>query len=114
MKELTIPENISLEKELITGIRKQDVPKLLLLAAPGVIIGITVWICNQERPMTQLIAMLAAIGWLALSYAITARVEGSPSILSFIELLIRYHRQQQRYLYKQGEENIYVTKYPTE
>ena len=106
MKDLSIPEKISLEKDIIKGIPKKDVKKLIALALPGVVIGITVWLTASE-PVVQFFSMLATMGYLFLCYVITARIEGTPSILNYIELLIRYRREQQQFYYKQGEEILY-------
>lgn len=105
MKDLTIPEKISLEKEIF-NIRKKDIKKFVALALPGSAIGVTVWL-TTGAPVVQFFAMLATMGYLFLCYVVTARVEGNPSILNYIELLIRFRREQQRFNYKQGKENLY-------
>lgn len=105
MKDLTIPERISMEKEVF-NIRQRDIKKLIALALPGAAIGITVWLTTGD-PMVQFFAMLATMGYLFLCYVVTARVEGNPSILNYLESLIRFHREQQRFYYKQGKENLY-------
>ena len=107
MKDLTIPEKISLEKEIIANVRKKDAKKLIALAVPGAVIGITVWLSTGDQPLVQFITMLATMGYLLLCYVLVARVEGTPSILSFLELLILFQREQQRFYYKQGKEKLY-------
>ena len=106
MKELTIPEKISLEKEVFTGIRRKDVKKLIALTLPGAVIGITVWLSTGD-PLVQFIAMIITMGYLFLCYVVVARVEGTPSILNYLELLLRFHREQQHFYYKQGKEKLY-------
>lgn len=106
MKDLMIPENLSLEKEVVSGIQQRDIKKLIAIAVPGSTIGIIVWLSASD-PMVQFIAMLATLGYLALCYAVVARIEGTPSILNYIELLIRFQREQQRFYYKQGKEKLY-------
>lgn len=106
MKDLTIPEKLSLETEVF-NIRRRDIKKLAALAVPGAAIGIAIWAGSSDRPMVQVIAMLATMGYLFLCYVLVARIEGTPSILNYIELLIRYRREQQRFYYKQGKENLY-------
>lgn len=110
MKELTIPEKISLEKESF-NIRHRDIKKLIALALPGTAIGITVWLTTDD-PVVQFIAMLATMGYLFLCYVVTARVEGNPSILNYLESLIRFRREQQRFYYKQGKEALYYVADP--
>lgn len=105
MKDLLIPEKITMEKEIF-NVRQRDIKKLIALALPGAIIGITVWL-TAEKPMVQFIALILTMGYLFLCYAVTARVEGNPSILHYIELLIRFQREQQCFYYKQGKENLY-------
>lgn len=105
MKDLTIPEKISLEKEIF-NIRKKDIKKFITLALPGAAIGVTVWL-TTGAPVVQFFAMLATMGYLFLCYVVTARVEGNPSILNYLELLIRFRREQQRFYYKQGKENLF-------
>lgn len=106
MKDLTIPEKISLERS-IGSIRYKDIKKLIALAAPGAVIGIAVWASTGDKPLAQFITMLAIMGYLFLCYVIVARIEGTPSILNFIELHIRFQREQQRFYYKQGKEKLY-------
>lgn len=105
MKELSIPEKITLEKDVF-GIPKKDVKKFIALALPGAVIGVTVWLAFSD-PLIQFIAMILTMGYLFLCYVVTARVEGNPSILNYLELLIRFRREQQRFKYKQGKENLY-------
>lgn len=105
MKELSIPEKITMEKEIF-NIRQKDIKKLIALALPGAVIGITVWL-TTDKPLVQFIAMILTMGYLFLCYVVTARVEGNPSILNYIELLIRFQREQQCFYYKQGKENLY-------
>lgn len=105
MKDLMIPEKITMEKEIF-NIRQRDIKKLIALAAPGAVIGITVWL-TAEKPLVQFIALILTMGYLFLCYVVTARVEGNPSILNYIELLIRFRREQQSFYYKQGKENLY-------
>ena len=95
MKELSIPEKITLEKDVF-GIPKKDVKKFIALALPGAVIGVTVWLAFSD-PLIQFIAMILTIGYLFLCYVVTARVEGNPSILNYLELLIRFRREQQRF-----------------
>lgn len=111
MKDLSIPEKISLEKDIIKGIQKKDVKKLIALALPGTVIGITVWLSTGD-PVVQFFAMIATMGYLFLCYVVTARVEGNPSILNYIELLILFHREQQHFYYKQGKEKLYYVAEP--
>ena len=106
MKDLLIPEKISLESEIITGIRRKDVKKLVALAVPGAAIGIAVWLLNSN-PMVQFISMIVTFGYLFLCYVVVARVEGTPSVLNYLELLIRFHREQQHFYYKQRKETLY-------
>lgn len=105
MKDLTIPEKISLEKEIF-NIRKKDVKKFIALVLPGAAIGVTVWL-TTGAPVVQFFAMLATMGYLFLCYVVTARVEGNPSILNYLESLIRFRREQQRFYYKQGKEKLF-------
>ena len=106
MKDLTIPEKISLEKS-IGSIRYKDIKKLIAMAVPGTVIGIAVWASTGDKPLVQFITMLSIMGYLFLCYVIVARIEGTPSILNFFELLIRFQREQQRFYYKQGKEKLY-------
>lgn len=105
MKDLLIPEKITMEKEIF-NVRQKDIKKLIALALPGAVIGITVWL-TTDKPLVQFIALILTMGYLFLCYVVTARVEGNPSILNYIELLIRFQREQQSFYYKQGKENLY-------
>ena len=107
MKDLSIPEKISLDKMVSKNLRQKDLPKLGMLAAPGTIIGIIVWILSTDRPLIQLIAMASIFGYLFLCYILVSRVDGSQSILDYIASLIRFQREQQCLYYKQGKEKIY-------
>ena len=106
MKDLTIPEKITLENEVVPNIWRRDIPKLLAIAVPGAIIGIIVWACTSQKPLIRLVSMLVTCLYLCLSYALVARIDGSRSILSHLELTIRFYREQQRFYYKQGKEQL--------
>lgn len=107
MKELSIPEKITLEKEAAPGIRNKDIPKLAAIAIPGVVIGIIVWAASGERPLVQLVDMIAILVYLFLCYLTVARIDGSQSIWGHLALMVRFQREQQRYYYKQGKENLF-------
>lgn len=107
MKDLSIPEKISLEKELAPGIWRKDLPKLLTMAIPGLIVGIIVWALSSDYPLTQFVIGLAIIIYLSICFVLIARIDGTQSILSFLELKIRFRREQQHFYYKQGKEKLY-------
>lgn len=106
MKELSIPEKISLEPEIAPGIRRRDLPALLAMALPGLVVGIGFWAAFTS-PMAKLIAIAAAIGYLFLCCVFVARIEGAQSILGYLTLLTRFFREQQRFCYKEEKEEIY-------
>lgn len=107
MKELSFPENITLEKEIAPGLLRKDLKKLLALAVPGAVIGIAIWALSGHRPLTQLVAMVSTLLYLFLCYAIVVRVDGTTSIYSYLALLVRFYREQQSFSYKQPKEVLY-------
>lgn len=107
MNKLSIPEKIVLEKEVTSNLRTKDVPKLLGLIIPGILIAAVVWITAAEAPMTQLITLIIAFSYTGLCYALVARIEGALSILDYLGLMVRFYREQQIYYYKEKKEVIY-------
>lgn len=107
MKELSFPENITLEKEIAPGLLRKDLKKLFALAVPGTVIGVAVWTICKGQPLIQLVAMVATLLYLFLCYAIVVRVDGAMSIYNYLALLVRFHREQQRFYYKQPKEVLY-------
>lgn len=106
MNNLIIPERISLEKEAIPGVRVRDLPKLAAIAVPGVLVASIVWGISADQPLTQLITMIAIVLYLFFSYAVVARIEGSPSVLDYLGLLVRFIGEQQCFYYKHGREML--------
>lgn len=108
MDKLSIPEKISLEKEVAAGLRTKDLPKLLALAVPGVAVAVVVWIFSADDPLAQLISIIAAVAWCILCGAMVVRVDGSFSMLNYIELFIRSEKEQKQYYYQHKKEAIYL------
>lgn len=107
MKDLSFPENITLEKEIAPGILRKDLKKLIGIAIPGTVIGIIVWSFGANQPLIQLVALIAVLLNLFVCYVVMARIDGSMSIYNYLALLIRFHREQQRFYYKQPKEVLY-------
>lgn len=107
MDKLTIPEKISLEKEIGWGIRRKDLPKLITLALPGTIIGIAVWSACLNRPLMRLISLFLTVVYLFLSCILVARIDGNRSVLDQIQLFLRFLRGQHTFYYKKAKEDLY-------
>lgn len=105
--KLIIPEKISLQKELAPGIGWKELKQLLVIALPGVILGVTVWFSASGHPLTQLIALVCTIIYLPFCYSLVARFDGAPSLLTHVSLQVQFHRQQQKFYYKQEKEALY-------
>lgn len=106
MKKLSIPENISLDQELIPGIGKQELPRLLIAAIPGLVCLVVIyWLVTS--PGIRLLTMICGMGYLGLSYAFVARVDKNQSIYTFIARIIRFWRSQKKFYYRQKKEVIY-------
>ncbi len=108
MKKLMIPEKITLEREALPGIRYRDLPILAAIALPGVIAAVIVWSLT-DRPLTQLVTLVAVLLYLFFCYAAAARVEGAQSMLDWIARLFRFLRAPRCFYFKEKEALTYAS-----
>lgn len=106
MKKLSIPENISLGKEYMPGIGKQELRQLMVAAGPGLLVTAIAWLVATQ-PGSQLVIMICGMGYIACCYAAVVKIDGAQSMYTYISRIIRFQRSQKRYFYKQGKEVLY-------
>lgn len=107
MEKLSIPERISLEKEVAPNLRSKDLPKLFGMVIPGIVITVIVWICASDAPLTQLIALIIGFLYMGLCYALVAKIDGSLSVIEHLGRTLRFYRNQQIYYFKHEKEVVY-------
>jgi len=107
LKKLTIPENISLQNEILPGIKKAEGIRLLLAFTPAVVFTVIYWLC-QEAPGPRLIVLIGLVIYAFVCYAVFSTPEGGQSIYSYISRWIRFLRSQQNYKYKQRQEVLRI------
>lgn len=110
MKKLSIPEQITLERVFLPGMGLRELKQWILLSLPGVIVML-VLLTVFSAPGPKLIGMICGFGWVAGCYAVTAKIEGVGSMYAYILRILRYHKTQQKFYYKQEKEVLeYVEK----
>lgn len=109
MKKLSIPEQITLERVFLPGMGLRELKQWVLLSLPGLIIML-VLLSAFSDPGPKLLALICGFGWIGGCYAVTAKIEGGGSIYAYITRIIRYHRTQQKYYYRQEQEVLQYAK----
>lgn len=109
MQNLIIPEHISLRREFIPGVGGAELAKLLAVGLPGG--GLAIILSRTAGdPFAAMLWMLAAVGWLFLSYALFARFAGRASAWDQLMRRFRFRKEQQDYFYREAEK-FYETGY---
>lgn len=106
MKKLSMPENISLKKEVLKGLGARELIRLLTAVAPALVAVILLWHFNGEAG-PRLLALIGLLGYTAAGYAVFAVPDGGQSVYDFITRWIRFLREQKFYPYKQEKEALY-------
>lgn len=103
MKKLSIPEHISLKKEIMPGIGSKELRQLLLAVLPAVAVTVIVWL-SAGKPAAQLMALVGLLLYTASCYALFSCPDGRQSIYIFLSRWVRFMRTQQAFKYKQEPE----------
>lgn len=103
MRKLSVPENISLKKEVLKGIGYRELRAIILAVIPALVTVIILWYCIPD-PGPRLLALLGLVGYVMVCYAIFASpADGSQSVYDYITRWIYFLRSQKFYPYKQEE-----------
>lgn len=105
MKKLPVPENIPLRSELWRGFGWPEARCSLVLLAPFIIPLLVCWIIGTQAGM--ILSMLLVILAAAFCVCLFTRMDQNQSIYEFLIRKRRFHREQQRFLYKEKDEVIY-------
>lgn len=106
MQKLPVPENISLQKEVIKNLSWKDMRRCIVAALP-VLLGVVIYWSATEDPLGRLVAMGIAVLYLFGLYGFFGRPDGNQSIYSFITRWLSFMKSQKFYRYCQPEEAIY-------
>ncbi len=107
MKKLTVPENISLKKEILRGLGKRETVRLLLACLPA-LAGVILFWCVNGSPGPRLLALMGLMIYCAICYAVFSTPEGNQSIYAYILQWVRFLRAQKFYRYHQEKEELYL------
>ena len=107
MRKLSVPENISLKKEVLRGLGKKELIYLILAILP-VIVGVIIFWCTNSNPGPRLLALVGLLIYVLICYAIFSTPDGSQSIYTYITRWIRFMRAQKFYRYRQEKEALYL------
>lgn len=103
--KLTIPENISLEWELIHGIGKREIRLCLTVMIPALIIALLLGKILTS-PIAPLALIMAYILVCATCIMFFAKIDQGQSAYLFILRIIQYQREQQKFYFKRREEEL--------
>jgi len=108
LKKLKIPEKITLQYEFFPGFGKRELLHFLILAIPGVILGIVLY--NILSGAARFWVFIGMLIYTILCYPFVAKIDGYPSVLSMGIRLYHYKSRQRNFLYIQKKEKIYEQK----
>lgn len=101
--KLTIPENISLEWELVRGIGKREILAMLKILLPALVLAVV--LAKVLTAPTAPLALLMGYVLLCVScYLFFARLDPYQSVYLFLRRGVQFRRQQQKYYYRHREE----------
>lgn len=106
MRKLTVPENISLKKEVLRGIGTKELLYLLLAIFPF-LAGVILFWCICKDPGPRLLALIGFLAYVLICYAIFSTPDGSQSIYIYITRWVHFLKGQKFFRYKQEKEAIY-------
>ena len=105
MKKLSIPEKITLQYEFFPGFGKRELLHFLILALPGLLIGIVLH--SILTGVARFWVYIGMVIYLILCYPFVARIDGYPSVVSVLLRIWKYLFGQRNYYFKQKKERIY-------
>lgn len=100
MKKLTMPEHISLRREILQGMGGKELRQFAISALPGLLLALVAWQA-LTKPGARLLALALGFAWAAACYAMTKRIDGDISMYAYVKRIVRFHRQQKDYYYKE-------------
>lgn len=109
MKKLSVPENISLQKEIIKGLSAAGLRRLMIALAPGLAVEVAAWNILHD-PAARLLSMCILLGYIAMCYGVFCSLDGSQSIYSFLMRWVAFMRSQKHYPYITKEESCFAKK----
>lgn len=100
MTKLSIPERITLQRELIRGMGKKEIRQFFAATFPGAILAMVLW-GSQEDPGARLLTMIGCFLWIGLCYAVFVKIESGLSVYEFIKRILRFFTTQNKYFYRE-------------
>lgn len=107
MRKLSVPENISLKKEVMRGLSAKEFVYLILAILP-VCVGVILFWCINTAPGPRLLALIGLLIYTLICYAVFSTPDGSQSIYIYAARWIRFLKKQKFYRYRQEKEAIFV------
>lgn len=107
--KLTIPENISLNWEMIKGIGKHELFQCLVVLIPALFLFI-ILARVISAPLAPLALICVYVVLLFATYLFFARLEQYQSIYLFVKRGIQHNREQQKFIYQRRKEVIVFEK----
>ena len=109
MRKLTVPEKISLTKEVMRGLSAKEFCYLMIALAPA-LVGVILFWCINSAPGPRLLALVGLLIYALICYAVFSTPDGSQSIYTYMTRWVRFLKKQKFYRYQQQKEAIYFVK----
>lgn len=107
MRKLSVPEHISLKKELVRGMGGKELLRWLAASAPAVA-GVAVFWLFCDDPGSRLLALVGLLVYTGGGFVIFAVTEGNQSVYDFLAQWVRFMRSQKFYKYTQEKEDLFL------
>lgn len=102
MNKLQVPDNITLRTEFVRGIGAAEAAIIGSLTAIAIVLAVAFCMVSQGEQDT-LIATISVVTVLALSAGFFAKMDNGQSIYDYLHRQRKYHREQQKFLFKRKE-----------
>lgn len=102
MKKLFVPERINLQREYVKHMGGREMRRFALAALPGILAAALAW-QKLSLPTARLTALLLALVYIAVCYALFARIDGAGSMYDYLCRIARFLRAQKKYFYLREE-----------
>lgn len=99
--QLYVPANITIRSEFFKGFGSPELAKTAIVGAIGVAIAVLMFIIFDISILFCVLVVFASIG---ITVTVVTKYENNLSIVDHISIILKYHREQQRYYYKHLEE----------
>lgn len=99
-EKLYIPSYIKAESEYIPGFGKKELRITLMMAAVILFVSVTVWMLKKDMTTAVLIFLIGVSG----AVMMNRKTGTNLSMVGFIELMILFCREQQKFLYRYEKE----------